>query len=83
MSARKHFTEGCVAQLCHSWLSPGKATQSSHAENPDGTVTLFTSTVFSATSTLKGIRGETQKQVITPQANEVKGPTPEKQNSWQ
>ena len=34
-------TIGWVAQLCRSWLSPGKATQISHWRNPIGTIRSF------------------------------------------
>ena len=40
MQTLKHpaCTIGWVAQLCHSWLSPGKATGISHGRNPNGTI---------------------------------------------
>ena len=40
MEKLKHpaCTVGWVARLCHSWLSPGKATRISHGRNPTGTV---------------------------------------------
>ena len=42
MGTLKHpaCTVGWVARLCHSWLSPGKATRISHRRNPIGTIEL-------------------------------------------
>ena len=42
METLKHpaCTTGWVAWLCHSWLSPGKATQVSPGRNPSGTIQL-------------------------------------------
>ena len=43
METLKHpaCTVRWVAQLCRSWLSPGKATRISHERNPIGTMHLF------------------------------------------
>ena len=41
-------TVGWVVQLCHSWLSPGKATQISHGRNPFGTIQFFFHPFFPA-----------------------------------
>ena len=34
-------TVGWLARLCHSWLSPVKATRISHGRNPNGTIQLL------------------------------------------